>query len=159
MNRFIIFFISGIAIFLLVVFFILKPYIIGGPQFLPISAKFFESGQTIYLEVAQTSKQISTGLMYRTFLPDNNGMLFLFDYPRAANFWMINCKIPLDMIFMNGSTVVGIQYSAPPCIVEPCPIYGSDVLADRVIELRGGRAAQLDIDLGDSIDIDLNYSP
>ncbi|HEY9833393.1 MAG TPA: DUF192 domain-containing protein, partial [Stenomitos sp.] len=70
-------------------------------QMLPISAQAAIRGQRILLEVARTRQQQQMGLMYRTSLADNRGMLFPFDPPQPVSFWMKNTKIPLDMIFLR----------------------------------------------------------
>ena len=122
-------------------------------QSLPITASAMIEGTTIQLEVAQTPEQQAMGLMFRSELADDRGMLFPFDRPRFTRFWMRNVEIPLDMIFMNGDEVVAIADSVPPCTETPCPTYGPDVPVSQVIELRGGRAAELGLEVGDRITI------
>jgi uncharacterized protein len=129
-------------------------------QVLPISAKariadrlLAEPSKRIELEVAKTPEQQAMGLMYRTSLPDDRGMLFEFKPARRVNFWMKNCKISLDMIFLRDGVVKAIQAAAPPCTADPCPTYGPNTPVDRVIELRGGRAAELSLKVGDRIEI------
>jgi hypothetical protein len=91
--------------------------------------------------------------MYRTSLPDDRGMLFEFKSARRVSFWMKNCKISLDMIFLRNGLVKAIELSVPPCTANPCPTYGPDTAVDRVIELRGGRATELGVKVGDRIEI------
>ncbi|MGF1591117.1 MAG: DUF192 domain-containing protein [Pleurocapsa sp.] len=122
-------------------------------QTLPITAIANIAGATIELEVAQTPQQQATGLMFRQSLADNQGMLFPFPSERTARFWMKNVPISLDMIFLNGDRVVGLASNVPPCQAEPCPVYGPEVLVDQVVELRGGRAEELGIKVGDTIKI------
>ena len=122
---------------------------------LPISARARIADRPIELEVAKTTEQQAMGLMYRTDLPDDRGMLFEFKPARWVNFWMKNCKISLDMIFIRDGVVTAIEVSAPPCTADPCPTYGPDTAVDRVIELRGGRAAELGVKVGDRIAIEL----
>lgn len=122
-------------------------------QMLPITAIANISGETIQLEVAQTPPQQSTGLMFRESLADDRGMLFPFPSERTARFWMKNVQISLDMIFLNGDRVVDVAMDVPPCQAEPCPVYGPDALVDRVLELRGGRAQELGVRIGDTIKI------
>lgn len=122
-------------------------------QILPISAQAIISGRKIELEVAQTQEQQATGLMYRTTLPDNRGMLFSFDSPQPVRFWMKNVRIPLDMIFLKDGEVKAIAASAPPCTAEPCSTYGSGTAVNQVIELRGGRAAELGLKVNDEVKI------
>ena len=129
-----------------------SPQIEQGQQ-LPTTAIAKISDATIQLEVAQTPQQQATGLMFRESLADDRGMLFPFPNERMARFWMKNVPISLDMIFLNGDRVVGIASDVPPCEAEPCPVYGPNALVDGVIELRGGRAQELAIEVGDTIEI------
>ena len=123
-------------------------------QTLPISAQAIIAGHTIGLEVAKTPQQQAIGLMYRTSLADNRGMLFPFNPPQPVSFWMENTLIPLDMIFLQHGVVKAIDPQVPPCTTNPCPTYGPKVPVDQVIELRGGRAAQLGLKVGDQVKID-----
>jgi uncharacterized membrane protein (UPF0127 family) len=122
-------------------------------QILPVSAEVTINGQVIDLEVAQTPGQQEMGLMYRTELPPNRGMLFPFNPPRRVGFWMKNCRIPLDMVFLRQGAVKSITNHAPPCTKDPCPIYDSKASIDQVIELAGGRAKQLGLKVGDRLTI------
>ena len=123
-------------------------------QVLPVSARARIADRPIELEVAKTAEQQAIGLMYRTSLADDRGMLFEFKPARWVNFWMKNCQIALDMIFLRDGVVTAIKVSAPPCTADPCPTYGPDTMVDRVIELRGGRAAELGVKVGDRIAIE-----
>lgn len=123
-------------------------------QVLPISAQVEIGGQQILLEVTQTPEEQAMGLMYRTALPDNRGMLFSFNPPQPVGFWMKNTLIPLDMIFLRDGVVQAIATNVPPCTTPTCPTYGPEVPIDQVIELRGGRAAQLGLNVGDSVEIE-----
>lgn len=120
-------------------------------QKLPITAKTKISQEVIDLEVAQTSRQQALGLMFREFLPDNRGMLFPFAEPQIARFWMKNVDISLDIIFLYKGEVKAIAANVPPCSNDPCPTYGSDSLIDQVLELRGGRAKELNLKTGDRL--------
>jgi hypothetical protein len=122
-------------------------------QMLPISAQAEIGGQWISLEVARTPQQQAMGLMYRTSLEPDRGMLFPFDPPQPVNFWMKNTKIPLDMVFLRDGEVKAIVADVPPCTTNPCPGYGPEIPIDQVIELQGGRAAQLGLKVGDQVSI------
>ncbi|MFM7438879.1 MAG: DUF192 domain-containing protein [Snowella sp.] len=130
-----------------------KPPLNQGQQ-LPITAKTTIKGQAIALEVARTPEQQMLGLMYRTSLPDNQGMLFTFNPPRSARFWMKNVSLELDMIFLKQGTVTAIFSNVPPCNIELCPTYGPAGLMDQVIELRGGRSQELGLKVGDRLAVD-----
>jgi uncharacterized protein len=130
-------------------------------QQLPISAlATVPNGMTIELEVAKTLRQQIIGLMNRPSLPDNRGMLFDLIIPQPTGFWMRDCIVPLDMIFINQCVVQYIVESAPPCQAQHCPNYGPspDILIDCVIELRAGRSTELGLKVGDKIDIQLLHS-
>ncbi len=122
-------------------------------QSLPISAQVTIGSRVLGLEVAQTVEQQAIGLMYRTTLADDRGMLFEFSPPRNVGFWMKNVAIPLDMIFIKDGKVQAIAAAVPPCNAEPCPTYGPGVLIDRVIEVRGGRAKELGLKVGAPVEI------
>ena len=121
-------------------------------QSLPISAQMEVGGAAIALEVAQTEAQQAMGLMYRTSLADDRGMLFPFDPPRPVGFWMKNTLIPLDMVFLRAGKVVAIA-NATPCTADPCPTYDSGSPVDGVVELRSGRAKQLGLKVGDRVNL------
>ena len=124
-------------------------------QKLPETAQITVNGQSIVLEVAKTSKEQSIGLMNRTSLAKDRGMLFVFANPSPVRFWMKNTLIPLDMIFMSNGVVKYISPTTPPCKADPCPSYGSDqkIAIDCVIELPSGRAAELKLKVGDRLKI------
>lgn len=127
---------------------------LNGPgQLLPVTATAEMRGKTFELEVAKTSAQQSLGLMFRSELPDNRGMLFPFSSPRRTSFWMKDVPVPLDMVFLRNGVVVAID-QAPPCRADPCPTYGPDnQIVDQVLELRGGRAAEIGLESGDTVAI------
>ncbi|MFB2835129.1 DUF192 domain-containing protein [Floridanema evergladense] len=128
-------------------------------QMLPISAKAtFVSGEVVQLEVTRTPEEQSLGLMYRRSLPDDRGMLFSFSPPQRVSFWMKNTLIPLDMLFLRDGVVRAIAANVPPCKQDPCPSYGPDGTIDQVIELRGGRASEMGIKVGQEVKIQY-FSP
>lgn len=131
---------------------------INSGQMLPVSAQATIAKGTIQLEVARTPQQQATGLMYRKSLADNRGMLFSFEPPQPVSFWMKNVVIPLDMVFLSNGEVKAIAANVPPCKTPSCPTYGPDVPINQVIELRGGRAAELGLKVGDRIPIQFSQA-
>lgn len=124
-------------------------------QTLPITAKaVMPNGTKIDLEVARTPQQQQMGLMFRKSLADNRGMLFQFPSLQPTSFWMKNTLIPLDMVFMRDGVVEYLATDVPPCTSDPCPSYGPNKLVNQVMELRGGRAAELGLKVGDRIKIE-----
>lgn len=96
------------------------------------------------IEVARTKEEQTRGLMFRTSLPADGGMLFPFPKPRIASFWMKNTLIPLDMFFIRADgSIDRIAENTIPESLEPV-VSGGEVSA--VLELPGGTAARLGID-------------
>lgn len=126
----------------------------GTGQFLPVTATAEMNGETFELEVTETPQEQSLGLMFRSALPDNRGMLFSFDPPQQLRFWMMDVPVPLDIVFLRNEVVVAISPSAPPCPAKPCPTYSpGPELIDQVIELRGDSAVQIGLQPGDTVSI------
>lgn len=123
-------------------------------QMLPIAATVTIGEQTINLEVADTPQKRGIGLMFRDSLPSDRGMIFTFDRPQNVTFWMKNVRFPLDMIFLQNGRIVSIAANVPPCTNDPCPSYGSPSLFNAVIELGGGRAAELGLQAGDRLKVE-----
>lgn len=95
------------------------------------------------VELADDAAERSLGLMHRRNLPAGSGMLFLYETPQRAAFWMENTLIPLDMIFLDETgTVTKVHENAIP--LDRTPIPGGDgVLA--VLEINGGLAGSIGI--------------
>ncbi|MDY7008142.1 MAG: DUF192 domain-containing protein [Cyanobacteriota bacterium] len=125
-------------------------------QNLPVEAQAIISEKIIYLEVPKTPSEKAKGLMYRKFLHLNTGMLFTFNPPQEVKFWMKNCLMHLDIIFLKNGRVKAIAHNAPPCLAELCVVYSSKNPVTHVIEIRGGRAMELGLAVGDEIDIIIN---
>ncbi|QNE33063.1 DUF192 domain-containing protein [Sphingomonas sp. NBWT7] len=106
------------------------------------------------VEMARTQPQQQRGLMYRTNIPADGGMLFS-PYPpeggppREASFWMKNTPSPLDIIFIRADgTIARIAENTVPFSEAQVPS-GEPVAA--VLEINGGRAAELGIAEGDKV--------
>jgi len=96
------------------------------------------------VEVARTDEEQDRGLMFRTSLPADGGMIFPFAKPRIGSFWMKNTLIPLDMLFIRADgSIDRIAENTIPESLEPV-VSGGEVSA--VLELAGGTAARLGID-------------
>lgn len=123
----------------------------------PLNSHEFEiKDQKYNLEIATTVPQKSKGLMDRTALCSNCGMLFIFDIALPQAFWMKNTLIPLDIIFLNkNGQVINIENAIPQPNTPDfkLTIYKSSSPAKYVIELNAGTAKQLNLQPGDPINL------
>lgn len=111
-------------------------------------------GHRYTIEIAADEASRSHGLMDRTEMAADHGMLFVFDDDQPRAFWMKNTKIPLDMLFFDADRkLVSVQHRVPPCVADPCPAYSSGAPARYVLELNGGEAEKLGLTSGDTIEI------
>jgi uncharacterized membrane protein (UPF0127 family) len=109
-------------------------------------------GQRFSVEIAATPEQQAHGLMDRTSMPTDHGMLFVFPRAQRLTFWMKDTLIPLDMLFFDQShRLVTIHADVPPCQADPCPTYASTAPARYVLELNAGTAEKLGVRKGDVI--------
>ena len=101
------------------------------------------------VEIARTEEEQATGLMNRSELAPDRGMIFPFDPPRDASFWMKNTLIPLDMIFVRADgSIANIAENTVPLSLEPEMSEGP---VRAVLEIAGGRSAELGIKPGDKV--------
>lgn len=101
------------------------------------------------VEIAHSSQQQAKGMMFRTELADDKGMIFPFGEPRMASFWMKNTVIPLDIIFIRADgKIENIAANAVPYSTDPVE---STAAVTAVLELRGGLSAELGIKPGDTV--------
>jgi uncharacterized membrane protein (UPF0127 family) len=102
------------------------------------------------VEVARTEAQQAQGLMNRQSLAADRGMIFPYDPPVAASFWMKNTLIPLDMIFVRSDgTIARIEANTAPLSLDP--VVAGEVVG-AVLELAGGRSAELGITAGAKVE-------
>lgn len=121
------------------------------PSGLDLATLTVESGDRRHVftvEMARTEPQQAQGLMNRRALAPDAGMLFPFDPPRPASFWMRNTLIPLDLIFIRPDGTIARVATGVPLSEEPIEV-GEPLTA--VLEIPGGRAAQLRIGVGDRV--------
>lgn len=115
-------------------------------------------------KVVKDPESIALGMMGKTFDMSFNAMLFLLDYklePRPYSkdsfeetndeyhcFWMKNCIIPLDMIFVKNNKITKIHHSCEPCNSNNCKNYCGN--GTMVLEVKGGTCKKLNIVEGHS---------
>lgn len=126
------------------------------PSRLPTTTVVLPNGFEVEAELAVTSEEQARGLMFREEVPVGQGMLFVGRRSSRRSFWMFQCRIPLDMIWLDGGhRIVEIVREAPPCR-DPgpgnCPSYGGNVNSVYVLELGAGQADAQGLRLGDALE-------
>ena len=115
----------------------------------PLQVKTDRGSQAFMVEVADSPREREYGLMCRKAMAADRGMLFLFPRAEPQAFWMRNTLIPLDIIYIGANgRVVSISRNAQPLDESPQPSAGP---AQFVLELAGGRAAQIGLLPGDRV--------
>lgn len=114
--------------------------------------------KVINTEVADTKDKRTLGLSGRESLPENNGMVFVFDTKDVnTGFWMKDMKIALDIIWINDNKIVKIDKNVPfPASGtndERLPVYTAGQPIDYVLEVNSGYSDKNGIKVGDSVDL------
>jgi len=118
-------------------------------EVIPLTIAHAGQRHAFRVEVARTEAEQAKGLMFRTAMGADEGMLFLRTPPDVPAFWMRNTVIPLDIIFVGSDhRILNIAANAVPYDETPLPARGVSIA---VLELNGGRAAQLRIGPGDTV--------
>ena len=122
----------------------------SGLEVIPLTVTGTSGTHRFAVELADTPEAQRRGLMFRTELPDDAGMIFPYDGTTAQSFWMKNTPLPLDIIFIGpDGRISNIAAMTEPYSLESVYSVGP-VLG--VLELRGGLAAELGIEPGDKVD-------
>jgi len=115
---------------------------------------FKKQNLVVKVEVARTILEQSRGLMGRSSLLENEGMLFVFANEFERRFWMKSTLIPLDLIFISAEKkIVEIKPNFEPCRVADCPVYQSKEKAQYVLEVNGGFCERHGVEVGDEVEI------
>ncbi|PZN96045.1 MAG: DUF192 domain-containing protein [Alphaproteobacteria bacterium] len=120
----------------------------AGLASVPVTFMTKKGRSTYAIEVAATPAQQECGLMYRKAMPRKTGMMFPFDPPKAATFWMENTPLPLDLIFVGPDDRV---INVAPGMPYSRDIIASDGIAASVIELNAGEAKRIGLRPGDKV--------
>ena len=129
------------------------PESVSAPAFVKEGEVTFLSGgkeiKKIDVEIAENDAERAKGLMYRSYMPDSVGMLFIFQDVQPQSFWMKNTHISLDIIYVGpDKKIVSIQKNARPFSEENLPSYGD---VQYVVEVNAGYTDLHGIKVGDSI--------
>jgi uncharacterized membrane protein (UPF0127 family) len=102
------------------------------------------------LEIANDEETRVRGLMRRDSMPEDHGMIFVFDEAQDLSFWMKNTRIPLDIIYVAGDGRVVSVKSMKPYSTTPV---ASDGVCKYAIELNAGMAEAAGVHAGDRLTI------
>ena len=116
---------------------------------LSIRKSMSENTVSFNVDIADTPELTSYGLMNREYMPEDNGMLFVFPYPDKRSFWMKNTIISLDIIFISGDgKIVQISENTTPFSTESIVCLKP---AQYVLEVNAGIAEKFNIEIGDEV--------
>ena len=104
------------------------------------------------VKVARSEIERSIGLMYEKEMANDEGMLFIFEGYGERGFWMKDTLIPLDIIWIKDNEIVHIYENAQPC-AEKCPSIRPNVSANYVLELNTGLTSEMNLEIGDIVEI------
>lgn len=137
----------------LLAFVLLAAPALAGPAVVPLK---LPSGKVLQVEVMVKDQDRAMGLMYRPSLPEDHGLLFVFEQAEFHSFWMKNCRFPIDMLWLDGDhRVVHVAEAVPPCKAEPCPTYAPMRKASFVVELNAGQARREKATIGTQLSFEL----
>ncbi len=123
---------------------------VSGLRVIPLTVTHAGARHAFRVEVAGTSAEQEKGLMFRTAMGPDEGMIFPMSPARPASFWMRNTVIPLDIVYVGpDGRILNIAANAVP--YSETPLYSIGPVKG-VLELKGGRAAQLGIGAGDLVE-------
>lgn len=133
----------------------IKPIIKESSYYYEVS-KIKINGVELMAELADTQEKRRLGLMYRDYLPERGGMLFILDREDQSSFWMMNMHIGLDIIWIdNDYKIIHITEHAKPCTdeISECT-YKPDEPAKYVLEVNAGFSKKYNIREGDIVEIE-----
>ncbi|MFH0712295.1 MAG: DUF192 domain-containing protein [Candidatus Jorgensenbacteria bacterium] len=114
------------------------------------------NNQTVVAEVVNDAEEREQGLAGKNEIGVNEGMLFLFDEPGVYGFWMKGMNFPIDIIWIAGDEIVGIEKNVEPELGardEELKVYYPTEPVNKVLELKAGRAELLRAEVGDEVKI------
>lgn len=120
----------------------------AGLEQLPLTISSGGAAHRFTVEVARTEEEQAYGLMNRNELASDRGMIFPFAQVRQASFWMKDTLIPLDIIFIRADGTIANIENAVPLSLDPVMSLGP---VAAVLEIPGGRSAELGIKPGDKV--------
>lgn len=109
-------------------------------------------GHSLAVEVAVTQMEQRKGLMFREKLPEDHGMLFIFQHPMRLKFWMKNTSIPLDIGYFDQKGILKEIHSLRPFDLDAVESRGHDL--QFALEVNRGWFSRNGIGLGDKLPVE-----
>ncbi len=106
------------------------------------------------VEVADSADEREVGLMNRESLPEDAGMIFLFDDDSSGGFWMKDTLIPLSIAFADADGVILNILDMEPCETDPCEIYDPGVTYRSALEVNQGAFSRWGVEEGDRLTLE-----
>jgi len=127
--------------------------VLARPAVIPLG---LPSGKVLQVEVMVEDPDRAMGLMFRPSLPEDRGMLFIFEALDFHGIWMKNCKFAIDIVWLDEhKRVVHLAEHTPPCKADPCPVYAPLRKAAYVVEIGAGQARGEKVALGSLLSFEL----
>jgi len=117
----------------------------------PLGVKIKIRDHQFRVDLAVTPKDHIQGLSGRTSLPQERGMLFIFETKQQYSFWMKDMNFPLDIIWLDDKTIVDISKNVPVAATYPPPTYTPIKAVNRVLEINAGLADKYGFEVGDTV--------
>jgi uncharacterized protein len=111
------------------------------------------SVRTNFLEVADTDAERRRGLMGRTSMEPDSGMVFVFDGEEDGAFWMKDTLIPLSIAFWSDDDRLVDILEMEPCEADPCPTYPARAPFTHALEMNAGWFDDHGIEIGDRVEL------
>jgi uncharacterized membrane protein (UPF0127 family) len=103
------------------------------------------------VEIADTPDEREVGLMNRPSLPEDAGMIFLFDDDTSGGFWMKDTLVPLSIAFVDADGTIVSILDMDPCEADPCEIYDPGVTYRSALEVNQGAFGRWGVQEGDRL--------
>ena len=148
------------------VFFLILAMVVGvlvGWKFLPLPraeepreepvglAKIRVGQAQVGIEIADTVEEKSLGLGGRESLPQDQGMLFVYDQPGVYGFWMKGMKFPLDFVWISQGKVVEVTQNVPVNNEVMPSVYQPKVVIEAMLEVNAGWVEKNNVKIGDEV--------
>jgi uncharacterized protein len=125
----------------------------GGPGGPTVVIETADGDREIAVEIADTPDERARGLMGRTSLPEDAGMIFVYPEPTEGGYWMKNTLIPLSIAFHDVNGTILRILDMEPCRRDLCPVYDPGVRYAGALEVNQGAFERWGVREGDRLEL------